>query len=339
MEVEDQHLVLGLTEAVDTADPLFDLHRVPRQVVVDDRRTELEVEALAGHPAREQHVELAAVGTGHQFGALVLVDAAVHDGHRHRRRQPPLQVGERRAREAEQQHLTSAPRRSVAGSRGSGRTSCRRRRVVLRETDAAVLFREALSPEAAVVGELLLVLDQPRTRSRQPRTRSRGAGRQVLASRNGIWVANPTGMPKSTSPVLLPLSIAGRGRPRPRSSSTSIGITSRTALWSWISTLRVRVTTAESACSGGRAADRHDVGGAEFVLARAVRRVRRTRGGRSPCDRTRVVEVGEPAEPGGAADSVGRSGGADRLSTAFGSAVARARSGRRTRQGPGAPTD
>ena len=56
VEVEDRQLLLGLADPVDAADALLDLHRVPRQVVVDDGRAELEVETLAGHPRREQDV-------------------------------------------------------------------------------------------------------------------------------------------------------------------------------------------------------------------------------------------------------------------------------------------
>jgi len=47
-QVQDDDLLFLLTDPVDPADPLLDLHRVPRQVVVDDDRAELEVQALAG---------------------------------------------------------------------------------------------------------------------------------------------------------------------------------------------------------------------------------------------------------------------------------------------------
>ena len=49
-------LLLGLSDPVDAADALLDLHRVPREVVVDDGRAELEVETLARHPGGEEDV-------------------------------------------------------------------------------------------------------------------------------------------------------------------------------------------------------------------------------------------------------------------------------------------
>ena len=56
-EVERLHRVL-LADAVHTTDPLFDPHRVPRQVVVDHDVGELEVQALATGVRRDQDAGL-----------------------------------------------------------------------------------------------------------------------------------------------------------------------------------------------------------------------------------------------------------------------------------------
>src|SRR5439155_1945925 len=57
-EVEDPHR-LRLADAVDTADALLDPHRIPGQVVVDDRVAELEVASLAADVGREQNAPVA----------------------------------------------------------------------------------------------------------------------------------------------------------------------------------------------------------------------------------------------------------------------------------------
>src|SRR3712207_9226669 len=53
-QVENLDVRRLLAVTVDTADPLLDTHRVPRQVVVEHRRAELEVEALRAHLRRQQ---------------------------------------------------------------------------------------------------------------------------------------------------------------------------------------------------------------------------------------------------------------------------------------------
>ena len=52
---------LGLADAVDAAEPLFEAVRVPRQVVVDHQVGVLEVHALAGGVGGDEHAD---VGVG-----------------------------------------------------------------------------------------------------------------------------------------------------------------------------------------------------------------------------------------------------------------------------------
>src|ERR1039458_9598749 len=50
--------VVRLSDPVNAAEPLLDLHRVPRQVEVDHGVTELQVATLAGGLRAEEHVGL-----------------------------------------------------------------------------------------------------------------------------------------------------------------------------------------------------------------------------------------------------------------------------------------
>ena len=52
-EIEDVDIA-RLTDAVDAADALFDRHRIPGQIVVDDGAAELEVAAFAANFGRQQ---------------------------------------------------------------------------------------------------------------------------------------------------------------------------------------------------------------------------------------------------------------------------------------------
>ncbi len=38
-----------LTEAINTSDPLFNLHRIPRQIIIHQDSTKLQVQAFASH--------------------------------------------------------------------------------------------------------------------------------------------------------------------------------------------------------------------------------------------------------------------------------------------------
>ena len=50
---------MRLPEAVEATDALLNPHRVPRQVVVDERTAVLEVKAFAADLADEEHLESA----------------------------------------------------------------------------------------------------------------------------------------------------------------------------------------------------------------------------------------------------------------------------------------
>ncbi len=69
---------LGLADAVDAAEPLFEAVGVPGQVVVDHQVGALEVHAFAGRVGGDQHAD---IGVGAEQGlrlpALVAVRAAV----------------------------------------------------------------------------------------------------------------------------------------------------------------------------------------------------------------------------------------------------------------------
>ncbi len=56
-EVEHEHLT-GLSDPVHASDPLLELHRIPRQIVIDHRPAELEVAALASDFARDEDVSV-----------------------------------------------------------------------------------------------------------------------------------------------------------------------------------------------------------------------------------------------------------------------------------------
>ncbi len=57
-EVDNSYVRVLLPDSVNSADPLFDLARVPRQVVIDDRSGGLEIQALAGGIRADQDREL-----------------------------------------------------------------------------------------------------------------------------------------------------------------------------------------------------------------------------------------------------------------------------------------
>src|SRR5262245_41306909 len=71
---------MGLTEAVEASDALLDLHRVPRQVVVQQDVAELEVQPLRADLGRQEDP---ATGIGTELlyhpAALVHRDAPVDD--------------------------------------------------------------------------------------------------------------------------------------------------------------------------------------------------------------------------------------------------------------------
>ena len=52
-------LTAVLPDAVHPTDPLLELHRIPRQVVVDDDMAELKIEALAAGIGRDHHPDVA----------------------------------------------------------------------------------------------------------------------------------------------------------------------------------------------------------------------------------------------------------------------------------------
>ena len=113
-QVGQQHVVL-LADPVQTAEPLLDLHRVPRQVDVDHDVAELQVAALAGRLGGQQHRRVA--GEGGDRGVLL----PARTGCRGRRR-PRSRRGDSSATErvqgvperGEHQHLLAAPRRAGA---------------------------------------------------------------------------------------------------------------------------------------------------------------------------------------------------------------------------------
>ena len=48
VQVNDSDVRKPLAEAIDSSDPLFDAHRVPRHIVIHQRAAELEVQAFRG---------------------------------------------------------------------------------------------------------------------------------------------------------------------------------------------------------------------------------------------------------------------------------------------------
>ena len=60
-QVGQQHIVV-LADAVQPAETLLDLHRVPRQVEVDHHMAELQVAALPGGLGGQQHRHVVAEG-------------------------------------------------------------------------------------------------------------------------------------------------------------------------------------------------------------------------------------------------------------------------------------
>jgi hypothetical protein len=59
VQIDDLDGLMPLPEPTDTADPLFDPHRVPRHVVVDDRAADLEVQTLRRGIGAKQALGLA----------------------------------------------------------------------------------------------------------------------------------------------------------------------------------------------------------------------------------------------------------------------------------------
>ncbi|MCY1514903.1 hypothetical protein D9M68_494690 [compost metagenome] len=55
-QVPDQNLVGLLTQPIDPTNPLFDLHRIPGQVVIHQQRRELQVDALRTDLGRQQNL-------------------------------------------------------------------------------------------------------------------------------------------------------------------------------------------------------------------------------------------------------------------------------------------
>ena len=72
---------LGLADAVDAAEALFEAVGVPGQVVVDHEVGALEVDALAGGVGREQHAHLRVVAEGLLRGAALLAAQSAVDGY------------------------------------------------------------------------------------------------------------------------------------------------------------------------------------------------------------------------------------------------------------------
>jgi len=106
-EVQDVDLLGLLTEAVDSPDALLDLHRIPGQVVVDNHRAELEVEALARHPGRQHHVAPAGTEVSDPPPPILWRHAAVQDVHSQMFSQPSMKVGDDRAGESEHKHMAA----------------------------------------------------------------------------------------------------------------------------------------------------------------------------------------------------------------------------------------
>ena len=70
-----------LSDAIYPSNALLELHRVPRQVVIDHHMAELEVEALAARVGRDQHLRLACERILN-FASLVHVERAVQTHYR-----------------------------------------------------------------------------------------------------------------------------------------------------------------------------------------------------------------------------------------------------------------
>ena len=92
---------------MDTPDPLFNLHRVPGEIVVDERIGELQVAAFASR-LRAEHDRHALAKGGD--GVVLFVSRLVAGKHRKRQPVPPqqcLEMGQRAAKVDEDQQLVS----------------------------------------------------------------------------------------------------------------------------------------------------------------------------------------------------------------------------------------
>src|SRR5690606_34359678 len=93
-EVPDDDLRFALADAVQPADALLDLHWVPGQVVVDQHRAELEVQALAGDLGGDHNVVATVPELRHDPVPGIQVDVAVQHRHTTAAPQRTLQIGQ-----------------------------------------------------------------------------------------------------------------------------------------------------------------------------------------------------------------------------------------------------
>ena len=96
---------MGLTDAIDAPDALLNLHRVPRQVVIEHDMAELQVQTLAAGVGGDQHLSLVREGALHLL-TLVEIERAVEADHLEAAIAQELrQHGLRRDKLGEHQHL------------------------------------------------------------------------------------------------------------------------------------------------------------------------------------------------------------------------------------------
>ena len=69
VQIHDANFCVLLAEAVNTTNSLFNAHRIPRHVVVDERTAKLKVEALGCGIRAKQHVGLAGAEAAFGFFA------------------------------------------------------------------------------------------------------------------------------------------------------------------------------------------------------------------------------------------------------------------------------
>lgn len=70
--VDDNNLIESLTDTVTPADPPFDPHWIPREVVVDEGATFLNIESLAGRVRTHENVDPTVVGSEPRLNSLFL---------------------------------------------------------------------------------------------------------------------------------------------------------------------------------------------------------------------------------------------------------------------------
>ncbi len=75
-EVPHQDALGHLTDAIDTPDPLFDAHRVPRQVIVDDETAELQIHTFGSDVRADQDATVSILAESGYHGFLVEFRAA-----------------------------------------------------------------------------------------------------------------------------------------------------------------------------------------------------------------------------------------------------------------------